>query len=160
MAARRLQTVLFLPHTFVRAKGTVVVDTKKAELPQHPTFEIPQHGVHRILCTPCWGISKVGCWGSSAFLVSTTTVPLARTKVCGKNNTVWSRRAAILDPKFNEEHDARISFGHRARVQQPARAGGRLPGRLLGRHPARAHASNEIPRAHPSDLRIQIMHVS
>ena len=77
------------------------------------------------------------------------TVPLARTEVCGKKNTVWSRRAAILDPKFNEEHDARISFGHRARVQQPARAGGRLPGRLLGRQPARKHASNEIPRAHP-----------
>ena len=80
---------------------------------------------------------------------TSTTVPLARTEVCGKKNTVWSRRAAILDPKFNEEHDARISFGHRARVQQPARAGGRLPGRLPGRQPARAHASNEIPRAHP-----------
>ena len=52
------------------------------------------------------------------------TVPLGRTEVCGKKNTLWSRRAAILDAKFNEEHDARISFGHRARVQQPARAGG------------------------------------
>ena len=71
-------------------------------------------------------------------------------KMCGKKNTVWSRRAAILDPKFNEEHDARISFGHRARVQQPARAGGRLPGRLLGRQPARAHASNRNRRAHPA----------
>eukprot|EP01048_Picozoa_sp_COSAG05_P035511 COSAG05_NODE_15474_length_368_cov_7.576208_2_plen_66_part_01 len=40
------------------------------------------------------------------------TLPLGRTKVCGKKNTLWSRRAAILDPKFNEEHDARISFGH------------------------------------------------
>ena len=28
----------------------------------------------------------------------------------------------FLDPKFAQEHDARISFGHRARVQQPARA--------------------------------------
>ena len=74
---------------------------------------------------------------------------MGRTKVSGKKNTLWSRRAAILDPKFNEEHDARISFGHRARVQKPARAGGRLPGRLPGRQPARAHASNEIPRAHP-----------
>ena len=78
-----------------------------------------------------------------------STVPLARTELCGKKNTLWSRRAAILDPKFNEEHDARISFGHRARVQQPARGGGRLSGRLPGRHPARAHSSNEIPRVHP-----------
>eukprot|EP01048_Picozoa_sp_COSAG05_P044004 COSAG05_NODE_24667_length_234_cov_15.696296_1_plen_35_part_10 len=35
---------------------------------------------------------------------------MGRTEVCGKKNTLWSRRAAILDPKFNEEHDARISF--------------------------------------------------
>ena len=82
-------------------------------------------------------------------LQSTVDLPLAGTEVCGKKNTVWSRRAAILDPKFNEEHDARISFGHRARVQQPARGGGRLSGRLPGRHPARAHSSNEIPRVHP-----------
>ena len=82
---------------------------------------------------------------TSRTTTSSTTVPLARTEVCGKKNTVWSRRAAILNPKFNQEHDARISFGHRARVQQPARACGRLP----GRQPARAHASNEIPREHP-----------
>ena len=29
-------------------------------------------------------------------LYSTCTVPLARTEVCGKKNTLWSRRAAIL----------------------------------------------------------------
>ena len=87
---------------------------------------------------------EVRAWLQAQCMGFYGTVPLARTEVCGKKNTVWSRRAAILDPKFNEEHDARISFGHRARVQQPARAGGRLPGRLPGRHPARAHSSNEI----------------
>ena len=41
-------------------------------------------------------------------------------------------RDTFLDPKFAQEHDAHISFGHRARVQQPAPARGWLPGRLPG----------------------------
>ena len=48
------------------------------------------------------------CTSKAAQLQS--TVPLARTEVCGQKNTVWSRRAAILDPKFNEEHDVRYQF--------------------------------------------------
>ena len=49
-------------------------------------------------------------------------------------------RAAFLDPKFAQEHDERISFGHRARVQEPAPARGWLPGRLPAGSPrARTH---------------------
>ena len=105
-----------------------------------------------LFCEICMGCdyhsSRGGGWVVLCRSVQ-YTVPLGRTKVSGKKNTLWSRRAPILDPKFNEEHDARISFGHRARVQQPARARGRLHGRLPGRQHARAHASNEILRAHP-----------
>ena len=61
-----------------------------------------------------------------------------------------ARGLAFLDPKFAQEHDAHISFGHSARVQQPAPARGWLPGRLPSRHPARAHASNRNRRAHPA----------
>ena len=60
-----------------------------------------------------------------------------------------TRGAPFLDPKFAQEHDERISFGHRARVQQPERARNQQPGRLPGRQPARAHASNRNRRAHP-----------
>ena len=60
-----------------------------------------------------------------------------------------TRGAPFLDPKFAQEHDERISFGHRARVQQPERARNQQPGRLPGRHPARAHASNRNRSAHP-----------
>ena len=58
--------------------------------------------------------------------------------------------ASLLDPKFAQEHDAHISFGHSARIQQPAPARGWMPGRLPGRQPARAHASNKNRRAHPA----------
>ena len=61
-----------------------------------------------------------------------------------------TRGAPFLDPKFAQEHDERISFGHRARVQQPERARNQHPGRLPGRQPARAHASNRNRRAHPA----------
>ena len=61
-----------------------------------------------------------------------------------------TRDAPFLDPKFAQEHDERISFGHRARVQQPERARNQQPGRLPGRQPARAHASNRNRRAHPA----------
>ena len=61
-----------------------------------------------------------------------------------------ARGLAFLDPKFAQEHDAHISFGHSARVQQPAPARSWLPGRLPGRQPARAHASNRNRRAHPA----------
>ena len=61
-----------------------------------------------------------------------------------------ARGLAFLDPKFAQEHDAHISFGHSARVQQPAPVRGWLPGRLPGRQPARAHASNRNRRAHPA----------
>ena len=60
-----------------------------------------------------------------------------------------TRGAPFLDPKFAQEHDERISFGHRARVQQPERARNQQPGRLPGRQPARAHASNRNRCAHP-----------
>ena len=32
------------------------------------------------------------------------TVPLARTEVCGKKNTLWSRRAAILEVPEESRH--------------------------------------------------------
>ena len=60
-----------------------------------------------------------------------------------------TRGAPFLDPKFAQEHDERISFGHRARVQQPERARNQQPARLPGRHPARARASNRNRGAHP-----------
>ena len=60
-----------------------------------------------------------------------------------------TRGAPFLDPKFAQEHDERISFGHRARVQQPERARNQQSGRLPGRQPARAHASNRNRCAHP-----------
>ena len=69
-----------------------------------------------------------------------------------------TRGAAFLDPKFAQEHDERISFGHRARVQQPARAGNQQPGRLPAGSPrARTHPTKIGARIQP-DLRIQIVH--
>ena len=68
------------------------------------------------------------------------------------------RGLAFLDPKFAQEHDERISFGHRARVQQPAREGNQQPGRLPAGSPrVRTHPTKIPPRIHP-DLRIQIVH--
>ena len=51
-------------------------------------------------------------------------------------------RQAVLDPKFDEEHDARISFGHRA-LPACARAGQSrkiCPFRPPARQAARVHA--------------------
>ena len=70
----------------------------------------------------------------------------------------FSAGTTFLDPKFAQEHDERISFGHRARVQQPARAGNQQPGRLPAGSPrARTHPTKIRARIQP-DLRIQIVH--
>ena len=69
-----------------------------------------------------------------------------------------TRGAPFLDPKFAQEHDERISFGHRARVQQPERARNQQPGRLPAGSPrARTHPTEIAARIQP-DLRIQIVH--
>ena len=94
MAARRLQSVFFLPHNSVRAKGTVGSSSRGQNISNE--------------CTVPLGRTKAVCTASGRGALP-NTVPLGRTEVCGKKNTLWSRRAAILDPKFNEEHDARIS---------------------------------------------------
>ena len=61
-------------------------------------------------------------------------------------------------PKFAQEHDERINFGHRARVQQPERARNQHPGRLPAGSPrARTHPTKLGARIQP-DLRIQIVH--
>ena len=69
-----------------------------------------------------------------------------------------TRGAPFLDPKFAQEHDERIRFGHRARVQQPERALNQHPGRLPAGSPrARTHPTEIAVRIQP-DLRIQIVH--
>ena len=60
-----------------------------------------------------------------------------------------TRGAPFLDPKFAQEHDERISFGHKARVQQPARAGNQRPGRLPAGSP-RARARIQLKSARAS----------
>ena len=69
-----------------------------------------------------------------------------------------ARGLAYLDPKFAQERDERISFGHTARVQQPARARNQQPGRLPAGSPrARTHPTKFPARIQP-DLRTQIVH--
>ena len=75
---------------------------------------------------------------------------ILRLRILGNFLLPATRGAPFLDPKFAQEHDAHISFGHSARVQQPAPVRGWLPGRLPGRQPARAHASNRNRSAHPA----------
>ena len=69
-----------------------------------------------------------------------------------------ARGLAFLDPKFAQEHDERISFGHRARVQQPARGQNQQPGWLPAGSPrARTHPTKIRVRIQ-TDIRIQIVH--